>query len=520
MGKLNKLPFHPVLFSLFPSLFLLSKNIGELTVAQLGQPLILSISLVILVWVLINFIVADRRISAATASILVLMFFSYSFVDRLFFWFRFPTLFYLFIMIALAFFITLKLLKSKTRVLKATIILNIISFAIIILPSFNIIIHEIKRERTIKGSDISSPHFLVGSNFKKPDIYYIVPDSYASNSTLKDYFNFDNSEFTDYLKSKGFYVADKSKSNYPFTTPSLASSLNTIYLDEIVKIIGVNSQDQTPLFKVTEDNQLVFYLKSKGYKYYHFGPLQLPTTSNKNADYNYTYASNQLVLSPLTGLLLEQTLLTYMISGVNCASASSIFCIGTLNNRRSRYNYTLDQISRLEDAVRDEGPKFIFYHNLLTHVPYMFDENGKYIPRAVEASKDRRENYINQLKFTNKMLKQIIDAILKDSKEPPVIILQSDEGPYPERFIGNNSSFDWREASKDELKEKFGILNAYYLPQIETKLLNPGITPVNTFRIILNEYFGEQLPLLPDINYAQTKYHRSYDLFDVTDIMK
>jgi hypothetical protein len=48
---------------------------------------------------------------------------------------------------------------------------------------------------------------------------------------------------------------------------------------------------------------------------------------------------------------------------------------------------------------------------------------------------------------------------------------------------------------------RYGILNAYYLPNGGEKILYKGITPVNSFRMILNYYFGTQLERLPDFQY-------------------
>jgi hypothetical protein len=42
------------------------------------------------------------------------------------------------------------------------------------------------------------------------------------------------------------------------------------------------------------------------------------------------------------------------------------------------------------------------------------------------------------------------------------------------------------------------ILNANYFFDHNYTALYPGITPVNTFRVILNIYFGASLPLLDD----------------------
>ena len=50
------------------------------------------------------------------------------------------------------------------------------------------------------------------------------------------------------------------------------------------------------------------------------------------------------------------------------------------------------------------------------------------------------------------------------------------------------------------------ILNAYYLPGNGGNSLYPAISPVNTFRVVFNAYFGGRFPLLPD-----TSYYSSYN---------
>ena len=48
-------------------------------------------------------------------------------------------------------------------------------------------------------------------------------------------------------------------------------------------------------------------------------------------------------------------------------------------------------------------------------------------------------------------------------------------------------------------------LNAYYMPGANI-LPYPTITPVNSFRMIFNDYFGQDLPLLEDVS-----FYSSYD---------
>jgi hypothetical protein len=63
-------------------------------------------------------------------------------------------------------------------------------------------------------------------------------------------------------------------------------------------------------------------------------------------------------------------------------------------------------------------------------------------------------------------------------------------------------------------------MNAYYFPDNRGKqYLYDSISPVNTFRVILNAYFGEHLELLPDRSYY-SNYVMPFDFLDVTDRVK
>jgi hypothetical protein len=48
---------------------------------------------------------------------------------------------------------------------------------------------------------------------------------------------------------------------------------------------------------------------------------------------------------------------------------------------------------------------------------------------------------------------------------------------------------------------RMSILNAYYVNEQAKQDLYPTITPVNTFRVIFNHYFGTTYPLLEDLSY-------------------
>jgi hypothetical protein len=69
------------------------------------------------------------------------------------------------------------------------------------------------------------------------------------------------------------------------------------------------------------------------------------------------------------------------------------------------------------------------------------------------------------------------------------------------------------------LKAQFKILSAYYLPNGGEKYIYDGISPVNTFRVIINAYFGGQLELLQDKSYY-SNYIVPFSFMDVTDKIK
>lgn len=77
-------------------------------------------------------------------------------------------------------------------------------------------------------------------------------------------------------------------------------------------------------------------------------------------------------------------------------------------------------------------------------------------------------------------------------KNRPIIIIQGDHGP------------DITIKDKERrIKIRTSILNAVYLPDTRENIFYDGMTPVNTFRIIFNKYFGTNFKLLPDITYYQ-----------------
>jgi len=343
-----------------------------------------------------------------------------------------------------------------------------------------------------------------------PDIYFIEPEDYAAPSVFKNYFNYDESDFTTFLKNTGFYFADKSTSNYPKTFESLASIFNMEYLTYLSKY--TNSSDLTIVNPLIENNNVRKFLKEYGYKYYQMGSWWGPTQFNPLADENFTLeGDDRQGIDPFFYNLADST----MISPILDKILPPITLGDSDDDDRQRIIY---QFKKLPEIVTMPGPKFIFAHILSPHGPYVFGSNCQPVIQNINPQETEIKYYVNQTKCINKDLESTIQTIISTSKNPPIIIILTDEGaPFLNNALGPGDN--WKTATDALLQEKFPDLAAFYLPGVSIKNLYPSISSVNVFREVFNLYFNANFPILPDKNYIFLDLQHIYDFKDVTNIV-
>jgi len=308
---------------------------------------------------------------------------------------------------------------------------------------------------------------------KQPDIYYFIADSYTSNESLKKYFEFDNIQFCQFLKQNGFYIADKAKANYNITIPSITSSLNSSYLG-IDNKAKFTLKDLLKMCAFINQNQLVRYLKEQGYAIYSWNIYDF--NNKKNEDFTIN-------LNPGFRTFIDYTILAPLSSYIKSKSSHTQLKRLQDINKFYLYNtHSLEFILKHRKVLRSSQPKLFFIHSLVTHPPFVFTPSGK---KLIDKNlNDNPKLYPHQIAYFNKQLQTIIKLILAESGNPPIIVIQGDHGSH---FKG--------------LEESQTILNAYYFPDKNYQNLYPSISPVNTFRVICNQYFNTDLPLLPDKHY-------------------
>lgn len=507
---------HPYLFAIFPVLFLFSHNAGQISFSEILLPSTVVLGSTFLLLYLAGFILKNDKKAAIIASVFLILFFSYGHVFYVMSGWHVGNFLiamhkYLMTIMGILFICGIYLtIKTKRNLNDLTNVINIIALSLVIISFMHIGLFKFKT--VLVRPNVKNPIAIDALRSVKPDklpdIYYIIMDQYASNTTLREIYNFDNSEFTDYLSKRGFYVAYESKSNYSKTDHSLASSLNMEYINYLSESVGEESHDWGPIAEMMQDYKVWRFLKRQGYRFIHFGTWYPPTVKNRYADTNFNLYP---LLSEFTTTLYKTTML-HPISSL----------VGILDPHRMQWKKIQYNFDRLAEIPKMKEPTFVFAHMLIPHPPYIFDRDGSFRAPGKTRRILNREKYLDQLIFTNKKLKTLIDELLANSEVPPIIVLQADEGPYPARFSHDMYHFDLKfdnleRATRAELREKMGILNAYYLPNVNGDVLYASITPVNSFRVIFNLYFNTNFDLLRDENYALVDLARPYKLVNVTD---
>ncbi len=338
-----------------------------------------------------------------------------------------------------------------------------------------------------------------------PHVYYLVLDRYADPRTLAKFYGFDNGDFYSQLVERGFLVAPGAFANYTKTAHSLASTLNMTYLDDLARQLGGESADFTPLHSMIKDNRVWRQFQALGYDYIHIGSRWTATRYNPHAKENY----NQLPPSGFRELYLDRTV---FLALKNRLSGHQTWW----ERLCSQHHYQFDVLRKLADRP---DPFFAFAHVLLPHPPFVFDSTGKCLDPHSRRNRPKKQNYLDQLRYTNQLLLGLIDHIQRQDPES-VIILQADEGPYPDRYDQNEEGFDWRQATVEEIQQKFGILLALRAPGMSPRKLPYESSPVNLFRALFNFFYDMDVPLLPDRAFTFIDGRHLYDFIEITDRLK
>jgi hypothetical protein len=343
--------------------------------------------------------------------------------------------------------------------------------------------------------------------FELPNIIYIVPDRYGGFDQLKNYFDYDNSDFLNALKDRGFIVGKNSRANYPNTYASVLSTLNSSYIVEPNDIKKTSAWAKP----ATVNSYAYKNLYDLGYKLFNISNWYTGTRFIANEEFNfYSEYNNQRIFHFYMNERMPFTNIVRKLSEVLLNKPSNF-----LIDNRFRCDIQKNQFKKLSDYAQNKNNGlFIFAHFIIPHPPYLLKANGDCNPASRnDISRDLQFNkvrYIESLKFFNKQILNIFDEMLKINKNF-IFIIQSDEGPYPCYYENPCDTKNW------DLKTS--NINAFYTSKKLEINENDLKTPINNFIHIYNYLLDSDTQTLEHIVYKRKKMigNKAFDFEVIND---
>jgi len=357
---------------------------------------------------------------------------------------------------------------------------------------------------TLKKHDQANPlkplvkSFVTCDTCKMPDIYFIIFDGYTNTKTLNEEFSYDNRFVENQLEKKDFFIARHSKSNYNFTHMSIGSELNLDYLINLKTSRQFYTKDFLQSYYTVYHNELCAILKKQGYvinNYSNFPIEDAPVKITPHlTELTYRSVLGQTFFNKLNRDIGWHLARFYPKEKISKAKEKKI------DDDITRMNEVFNGI--VASAKRPPSkPQFLYGHFLLPHETFYFDSSGNTLSKLYTTNTPiNKKDYLNQLVFTNKFLMlSLVDSVFKYSVRPFIMIIQSDHG--------------YRSYEPGKAHLEFENFSAFYFPDKDYKSVSDTLSSVNTFRIILNKYFDQHLPLLQDSLINLSKRNSYLDSF-------
>ncbi|MBK7884360.1 MAG: sulfatase-like hydrolase/transferase [Chitinophagaceae bacterium] len=316
---------------------------------------------------------------------------------------------------------------------------------------------------------------------RKPDIYLLVYDEYASSISLKRRFNFDNSFLDSFLLAEKFHIQTNSSSNYNATDCSMLSFFSADYLSYFKTKNYYTKEERIDVLNDLKKTNFINYLQNNQYNIYNYSIFSL-LKNDTQTESSPIFTSHLLLAKALHFKLLHD--------------AGSIIIKYKLyrNILRRPFYRQRDQmellknnfLNKINNTKENNSPSFYYLHQLSPHDPFYYDRNDNDATFNLPVTEqEKTQAYLEYVQYCNKKIVEIITQIKKISDNNAVIIFMGDHGYRMNLPAVNN-------------KEHFANQNAIYFPDKDYNLLYDSMSNVNISRVLLNKYFNMGLPLLKD----------------------
>ena len=443
----------PFLLAFFPSWILILKNYDEL----IFQDILISLAIVsvsIIIWIVIRKIIKNGNKAALITGVGVVFFFYFGYVQD-----------------ALKGILVSNIPVNKTSILVPISIIIFIILTVYFIKSKN------NFESIIKIANVVSitlilvvcVQFIIpGASAEKPNVYHIILDEYTDNEILTKKFGYNNEKFLEFLNNNGFYMHDKLFSTFGGTV----KELNVILNMEYPKKLRWMSEDYESL----NNNKVMSIFSNQDYSVIETNSM-MRWKNFSDVDTKLCYDTN-FINSEFLDQVLGKSIIRYFLEKYQ------------QDTRRDTVRCTFDVLNEI--TLKTDGPKYVFSHVYVPHPPFLFGPNGEnVIPDHREISGlqswENPQGYVNQLIYATNEITVVIKNIVKNDPNA-IIIVQGDTGTL--------TGTDISKKTMKEFYQAHSILYAVRIPDVED---SDYMIPVNTYRIIFNNYFN--------MNYDYLEYH-------------
>jgi hypothetical protein len=382
---------------------------------------------------------------------------------------------------AIAIYIT----KKARSVVRLTAFLNLLFLVYIVIDGIRwmkMVSQKSLAQAEIPGEENGKG--IPGQSF--PSIYYIVFDCYPSPLYQQEILGRKNKVLDSFLMAKGFYVVADPSSNYNSTAFSISSTLQMDYDRWLKPGKSLHPLDYTLAIQKVKNSPVIKLLQQNGYRLYNLSIFDFPGNPSIKPERFLSTTTRQAIFYNTLWNCLRRDVFRNTETNNTTADIQKDrkAVLGSIENINQRL---LDSLSGLPAQLPGSSPAFVYAHIGMPHFPYFYDSTGHLYPDELiygDSMITSRERFRNYIAYTDKKIMSLVDTLFKQKRKDDVFIIQSDHGI---------ADLDW-----SRQKDAFRNYAAFYFPGGDYQSLYPGMSNVNTFRIILNKYLGQRLPLLTD----------------------
>ena len=328
-----------------------------------------------------------------------------------------------------------------------------------------------------------------------PDIYVLTLDGYTGQDVLRNVYGYNNHPFLQSMTAKGFHVANSSFANYPSTLLSLTACMNFDYLHMLAPETARPRGDLRDVAELYHGNRLYRTLRRAGYDLIALPPGMELLEPRENVD---LYMRPHDVLSEFEMVLANRTAAARTLQLWNYARHQEPLNLREVVERR-RIHYVFDGLHEITQEEADR-PRFVHAYVSVPGPPFLFNRRGGRADMPIENERQRTpffqlswpdyiRAYREQVHYANQELSQLVEAVFEQSPEPPVIVVTSTKG----------SGVLHPELATRPPSQTLANLTMVHIPGMTEQTqaaLNGEVSLVNVFRIVLNDVFDTDLPLL------------------------